>query len=366
MTIASAISVHPIAAHATGEVVSEVLDRLGPRPGLVVVLVTPAFEGALDDIVNAVDALLAPELLVSVVSAGVLAGNTEAETGPGIALWVSERSCPGAVRFPPGSTVHTIVDGLEELADHGPIVLLADPLTFPARAVLDEMWTRGTDPGIVGGLLANGSGHGGVRLGLGRGTATGGAVAFVVSADPIDIAVSHGTEPLTGLMMLSDAGGSMVHEIDGRPAMESVNRALGSIDPEQRQHAARNLHLGLRDGEMLPILGADRDRGSIAVAGEVTSGLHASLHVWGPTQASDDLRRSVMGGPVDGALVFTCTERGRDMFGSAHHDADVISDSLGSSAIGGVFCSARMAPIGGRTRVLGSAVVTAIFGRSHH
>lgn len=366
MTIAAAISVHPVAAHATGEVVSEVLDRFGSEPGLAIVLVTPSFEGALDDIVNAVDALLSPHLLVSAVSAGVLAGNTEAESGPGIALWVSDVVGCNALRFAPGASIGTIIEGIESIDDRSRVVVLADPLTFPSQAVLDGLWDRGTDPGLVGGLLANGSGHGGVRIGVGRATDVGGAVAIEFPLTSMDIAVSHGTEPLTRRLMITESDGAMIHRIDGRPALDVIDDALGAIDIDDRRNAARNLHLGLRDGVMLPILGADRELGSIAVAGMVETGASASLHVWGPEQASNDLRRSVAGDPVDGALLFTCTERGRDLFTVAHHDADVVSDSLGSTAIAGVFCSARLAPIGGRTRVLGSAVVTAIFGRPHH
>ena len=55
---ASAISEHPVTAHATGEVAGQVLEKVGANPDLVVLFVTPPHAGALEDAAGAVRAIL--------------------------------------------------------------------------------------------------------------------------------------------------------------------------------------------------------------------------------------------------------------------------------------------------------------------
>ncbi len=52
MSFASALSEHPVASHATGEVAGAVLEAIGDRPDLAVVTVTRPHAGALEDIVR--------------------------------------------------------------------------------------------------------------------------------------------------------------------------------------------------------------------------------------------------------------------------------------------------------------------------
>src|SRR5687767_3845123 len=89
MPFADALSEHPVAALAVGEVVGEVLDRLGPGPDLAVLFAGAAHTGALDDVVRAVDELLEPGLLVGCTAAGVIGRDREVEDAGGLALWAA-------------------------------------------------------------------------------------------------------------------------------------------------------------------------------------------------------------------------------------------------------------------------------------
>src|SRR5205814_1162423 len=58
---ASALSQHPVAAHAVGEAAGEILEAFaGEDPDLVVCFVSPHFVGAFDDLVFALGNLLEP------------------------------------------------------------------------------------------------------------------------------------------------------------------------------------------------------------------------------------------------------------------------------------------------------------------
>ncbi|MCU1351777.1 MAG: hypothetical protein JWM05_986, partial [Acidimicrobiales bacterium] len=79
MPFASALSEHPLATHATGEVVGQVLEQLGPRPDIAVLFVTGPFAGALDDIAATVRATLEPGALIGATAVSVLGGSHEVE-----------------------------------------------------------------------------------------------------------------------------------------------------------------------------------------------------------------------------------------------------------------------------------------------
>ena len=89
MPFAAAMSEHPIATHATGEVVGQVLEALGDRPDLAVVFVTAPNGGALEDIAGVVRELLHPVTLLGATAVSVLGGDREVEEQPAVSLWAA-------------------------------------------------------------------------------------------------------------------------------------------------------------------------------------------------------------------------------------------------------------------------------------
>jgi small ligand-binding sensory domain FIST len=83
----SALSMHPVPAHATGEVVGDVLEAVGHAPTLAVLFVTQPLTGTFDDIADSVQRMLQPEHLVAVTTGGVLGAGSEVEDGSALALW---------------------------------------------------------------------------------------------------------------------------------------------------------------------------------------------------------------------------------------------------------------------------------------
>ena len=64
MTFASALSEHPDAAEATGEVIGAVLERLGTEPDVAAVFVSPQHRDDFADMAAAINRMLRPGVLV--------------------------------------------------------------------------------------------------------------------------------------------------------------------------------------------------------------------------------------------------------------------------------------------------------------
>jgi small ligand-binding sensory domain FIST len=59
--------------------------------------------------------------------------------------------------------------------------------------------------------------------------------------------------------------------------------------------------------------------------------------------------------------VFTCNGRGSHLFGHPDHDAALVSESLRSPAVAGMFCAGEFGPVGGRNFVHGFTASLAVF-----
>ena len=89
MQFAAALSEHPLATQAVGEVVGQVLEQLDRQPDLAVLFVTAPHGGALEDIGRAVRNLLNPRVLIGATAVSVLGGSQEVEGTPGISLFAA-------------------------------------------------------------------------------------------------------------------------------------------------------------------------------------------------------------------------------------------------------------------------------------
>ena len=91
---AAALSQHPVASHAVGEVAGEILEAFGgDDPDLVVCFASPHFVGAMDDLASALGNLLSPRALMGATAVSIIGGAREIEDGP--ALRCSRRRSQG-------------------------------------------------------------------------------------------------------------------------------------------------------------------------------------------------------------------------------------------------------------------------------
>jgi small ligand-binding sensory domain FIST len=380
MTFAAALSEHPLATHATGEVVGALLEALGPEPDLAMIFVTGAHLGALDDIAATVRATLAPRCLVGVTAVSVLGAAREVEERAAVSAWAARLAPAHAVRIeatPVGDTVE--FTGLPEAAARpgSTLLLLADPFSFALDPFLDGIARQLPGLQVIGGLASAAAAPGVNRLALDDRVFTDGAVGVLLGPEwPVTTVVSQGCRPVGAPFTVTAAERSMLYEIAGMPALEKLREVVAGLDPDDRALAARGLHLGrLIDEHALDpdrgdflvrnVRGGDPGTGAIAVADDVEVGATVQFQVRDADSADEDLRHLLADVGADrppaSALVFTCNGRGVHLFGEPDHDATLVTDIVGP-AVAGMFCAGELGPIGGRPFLHGFSASIALFG----
>jgi small ligand-binding sensory domain FIST len=333
---------------------------------------------------------LGPRNLIGCGAGGTLAQGRELEEGPGLVVWAA--SLPGAEV----STMHLSAErdgegfrllGLpEELAEPGredaagpgdAIIALCDPFSFPSELLLEALERARPRAPVLGGL-ASASFAGGTVLLRDGDVHSDGAVAALLSGVEVLPCVSQGAVPVGAEMAITAAEGNVIAELAGKPAMERLGEVIAALPERERELAVAGVLLGIvidenrpsyERGDFLvrPIIGADRESGSLVTGERVRVGQTVRLHVRDAASADEDLREALraqaqaLGAEgAAGALLFTCNGRGSNMFEVPDHDAAAIEDSLGAPAAG-FFCAGEIGPVGGRNFLHGFSATMAVF-----
>jgi small ligand-binding sensory domain FIST len=366
MPFAAALSEHPLPTHAVGEVVGEVLDKLGEAPELAVLFVGAAHTGAVEDVVAAVRQLLRPGVLVGCTAGTVVGGDREVEDQAAIALWAGRLPTAQAYRLeavptPDGAAIAGFPPRSELPADAAAVLVLADPFTFPVDEFLTGLQDHlGVTLPIVGGMASAARGPGGNRIVLDGDILQDGAVAVVLAGVDVTTVVSQGCRPIGDPMVVTKGEGTLVHELAGRNALERVQAVLQALSPDEVALAQGGLHVGrvvdehkvdFERGDFIirNVLGADPRSGAVAVGDMVEVGSTVQLQVRDAVTADEDLLQLMAAREADGALLFTCNGRGTHLFGIEDHDARVVSEALDRAPLAGMSCAGEVGPVGGRS-----------------
>jgi small ligand-binding sensory domain FIST len=324
---------------------------------------------------DAVREALEPRHLLGCVSGGVLAGDRELESGPGVAVWAAR--LPDATIEPfHAYQVEDGVTGTVDFADTTLVVLLADPFSFPVVPFLEAVNERHPDLPLVGGL-ATGAGNPGAQALLVDGEIHDeGAVGAAIAGVPVVTIVSQGCAPLGPESVVTRAEGNVVFELAGRPALERLKEIVGGLTDAEQRLASEGLLAGLvidenkaeygrEDYLMRGVVGADEESGALAIGAPVRVGQTLRFHARDAGSADDDLRGALAGGlagaTAAGALVFTCNGRGRGLFNGPDHDARLVSDAVAGGGLAGFFCGGEIGPVGGRAFLHGFTATLAVF-----
>ena len=320
MPFAAAISEHPDVRQAAGEVIGELLERLGAEPDLAVLFVTAPHREALADVASAVRTLLRPGTLIGAAASSVVGGDREVEETAAVVLWAARFGAPvtplhvDSVRAPkapcsPGW--RPVFDAEPDRPQH--LILLADPFSFPA----DDVRRHG------GRTAARPAGH--RRAGLG-GQWTRAATVSSSTATSSPTAPSGSSSARVGRDDGGVAGLPPDRHADGRHPGRSSGRAragrpararagwpsssAGSSESE-RELARSGLHVGrvidehkerFERGDFLirNVLGGNQEAGALVVAGPVEVGATVQFQVRDAATADEDLRQLLAGRQADG------------------------------------------------------------------
>jgi small ligand-binding sensory domain FIST len=376
---ASALSEHPVSSAAVGEVVGSVLEAIGDRPDLVMVTVTRAHAGALEDIVGTIGSVLHPLATVGGAAESVVGTRREVEETAAISLWAGWVGPLAPVRL----TATRLADGgwhFDGWPDRLPfeptaLVLVADPFTFPTAEFLP--WLAEHRPGlpVVGGNASGGRGPGGARLVHSGGVVSDGATGVLLGGGiDVETLVSQGCRPYGDTLTVTRSEKNIIYEVAGEPAMERlVGQITRHLDPVEMAGIESNgLFVGrvvdARIGDPAPsdylvrrVVGVDRGTGALAVEDHVPLGSTVRFHRRDAETADRQLTRMLEGRQADAGLVFTCHGRGTRLFDDPHHDALAMARTLGPVPVGGLFAGGEFGPVGGQNFVHQFSASVALF-----
>lgn len=360
------MSRHPVAAHAVGEVVGEVLERIGLGADLIVVFATGPMTGALDDTVRAIRDLLLPRHIVGTTAYGVLAGSVGIEESAAISIWAARFvACDDVVAMHLTTSTISELMYVTEADDERWAIVLADPFTFAVDELVERTARERPNLRFIGGLASAAHGPGGNRIVVDHRILTdGAAVALLPRGVRPTTIVSQGCRPIGQPFTVTRSERNIVYELAGRPALDRLTEIVDGLDPADRKLAAAGLHCGIVIDEHLTdfgrgdflvraVLGGDKNLRAIAIGDHVGVGTTVQFHVRDAGTAGGDLATLTSGVVGDGALLFTCTGRGAAMFGSSDHDVAIIDEALTTStaarpAVAGMFCAGEIGPVGSR------------------
>jgi small ligand-binding sensory domain FIST len=373
----------------TVEAAAEAADRaraaLEPPCDLALVFASGHHLGMAKWLLSEIHDRLDPRALIGCGAGGTVAGGSELEDTPGVVVWAA--SMPGAELETMHVTAEREADGFrllglpESLAAEAPtgesVIAFCDPFSFPAEELLAALERSRPRVPILGGLASASFAGGAVLLRDGH-VHTDGAVGVRLRGVQVLPCVSQGAGPVGPEMTITRAEANVIAELAGKPAMERLGEVIASLPERERELASSGVLIGLvidenrpeyERGDFLvrPIIGADRESGSIAIGERVRVGQTVRLQVRDAASADEDLRQALraqaqaLGSDgAAGALLFTCNGRGSHMFDLPDHDASALEDALGAPTAG-FFCAGEIGPVGGRNFLHGFTATMAVF-----
>jgi small ligand-binding sensory domain FIST len=180
------------------------------------------------------------------------------------------------------------------------------------------------------------------------------------------LGMTQGCQALGDPLTITAAEGNLILEIEGRPAVEALNRALS--DPRHPGLQQMRAHLLAGIGELgvggrsnyvvRPFELTDGQRPALVVGEPVRAGQTICFTLRDAIGARDDMKAMLdeqaearqQAAPRFG-FYFNCAQRGSELYGQAGLDPELIRRRFGTLPLAGIQSSFEIAPACGRPRI---------------
>lgn len=173
--------------------------------------------------------------------------------------------------------------------------------------------------------------------------------------------VSSGWFPIGEFRRITKSDGNIVHEIDGRPALEVFRHYWGEIRTDSLGEYPLATYPNGPDGPyaLRAALGCDEATGAIRFAGEAAEGAHVRLTevlpaglLSGTAASIERALASYPGASPSIVLLFSCAARRWVLGPQATRELEILSQSLAGQAnellsVAGFYCFGEIAPLNG-------------------
>ena len=335
--------------------------------------------------------------LIGCSAGGVLGRGRELEDRAGVALMAAR--LPGVEITPFHVSIEQMLVGEADpaaLRQHwsrtlglreGPdphLILLPDPFTWPGPQLLADLDAAFPTGVKIGGLASGGDRAGEHRLFCDRSTHHRGLVGVALRGNlEIDAVVAQGCRAIGQPMFVTRHQRNVISELDGRPAIEALQRLFDELEPSDRVRARHSLSIGLVVGRgcdrlalrghglalrghgdflIRNLVGVDPITGAVAIGAALEDNAVVQFHLRDAETSAAELRELLddyvlahaEDEPAAAALLFSCLGRGAALYGVPDHDSALIRERIANDlAIAGFFCNGEIGPVGGRTFVHG-------------
>jgi len=360
----------------------------GQAPDLLLAFFSGHDPSAVLDLADRIGASVKARLALGCTAESVIARDAEIENEPAIS--VAAAVLPGvelaAFAIQPDDWPEVLADydvfrsRLGDSFDPKLFILFADPFSTPMDDVLDLFNIAYEGVPVIGGMASGSDSPGGNWLFLDRGhltTLTGGAVGVALGgAIEADVIVSQGCRPVGRPFKVTGAQRNLLLSLEDAPPMERLQDVFNGLSDADRELMKNGVYLGraidssreeLGRGDFLirGVMGADRQRGILAIGDYLTEGESVQFHLRDAATATEDLEMMLLPqtflDPPAGAFLFSCNGRGTRLYDHPDGDVSVIQQYLGGAPLAGFFCAGEIGPVGGRNFLHGHTASMVIF-----
>lgn len=269
----------------------------------------------------------------------------------------------------PPSALESLSNKIDTTQPKPHFILLSDPFTFDIETFLTALDLGFPDSVKVGGLVSGGKKPGDhimlVNDGIYQTGLAGVALSGALQIYPL---VSQGCRPIGTPMFVTASKNHLIYELDNNSPVEALRQIFEALSEPDQELFQQALTLGvaisskqetLNSGDFIirQIIGGEPSTGHLAIAAILTPYQVVQFHLRDPLVSRNELELilnrfshdSAGQPPPIGGLLFSCSSRGKELFGLSNHDSNLFQNTIGSLPLGGFFCNGEIGPVHGKT-----------------
>ncbi len=195
----------------------------------------------------------------------------------------------------------------------------------------------------------------------------------------IETIVSQGCRPIGESYIITQADDNIIYELAGRPFYEVLEDVINEISERDQKLAQDAIFVGIamneykhrmRQGDFIIrlLMAIDDESGAGIITDAVHVGQTVKFHVRDPISAEQDLKsllkehqNELVRLAPKGGLIFSCSARGKELFGAQNHDTNLLNDFLGDVPLSGFFSAGELGPVYGKNFLHGVTSCIALF-----
>jgi len=327
-------------------------------------------------------------LLAGCSSASLVAGSKEIENATGIVLALY--SLPGAelkgfrftqtqVEEAGGENYWPAESGVAPGKSNGWLAFI-DPFHLDAESWI-RSWNESFAPlPVFGGLASGIFSDQTTQVYLnGEVFEDGGVAISIGGAVTLAGVISQGCTPIGETWTLTRVEQNLIHQIANRPAYAVLADTVQKLSAADQQKARGNLFIGLVVNEYLEdfhrgdflvrnLIGGDPNSGVLAVAALPRAGQTMQFHRRDAAAATEDMdelleraKKKIGNATIYGGCLCCCNGRGKNLFGTPNHDAELVQNEFGPLGLAGFYGNGEIGPVGDKNYLHGFTASLALF-----